>query len=79
MQKTFSVIEKRALKIKNKTLVFPEGEDFRVCEAVQKLLEKTSTHIVVLGRERVLKQMYNHSLNLTFIDPNKDEKRKQNY
>lgn len=64
-----SMIE-RAKPLNNKTIVFPEGEDQRVADAVKMLVENNSCKVVVLGdTEAVRKVMDKTTLSkVNFVD-----------
>lgn len=64
----FAVFEKRAKEIKNKTLVFPEGAEPRVANAVKKLVENGFCKAVVLGDSEELKSIY-RGIEVEILDP----------
>ena len=68
----FEVFEKRAAKIKNKRLVFPEGAEPRVVAAVKKLIEKNMCSAIVLGPRKALEQAYAGTKNVVILDPQED-------
>lgn len=78
-QDVFEPIIKRAKKISGKTIVFPEGEDLRVANAVKKLLVETTIKVVVLGKMEVMKNLYEAHENLTLTDPSVDSEKKKEY
>ena len=64
----FDIFETRAKTIKGKTLVFPEGDEPRVVNAVKKLVKNNICNVVVLGDNDKLNEYYN-GYNVTKIDP----------
>jgi len=60
-QQTFNMdlIEKLKLKAKKnpKRIIFPEGEDRRIIKAVKQMLEDKTTHPILLGSERFIKEL----------------------
>lgn len=75
----FESIINCAKKVKGKTLVFPEGDDFRVVGAVKKLIDETNSHVVVLGDEKRLKELYDSHKNIVIVDPKIDTLQKNEY
>ena len=80
-QNPFDFMIERAKSKSDKTLVFPEGEDLRIVEAVRMLAENKSCKVVVLCKEEEVKQKYNNEVFncVTFIDTSKDSETKSKY
>lgn len=80
-QNPFDSMIERAKSKSDKTLVFPEGEDLRIVEAVRMLAENKSCKVVVLCKEEEVKQKYNNEVFncVTFIDTSKDSETKSKY
>lgn len=69
MSDVFDYLIKRAKKIKNKTIVFPEGDEPRIVGAVNRLVADNMCKAIVLGKVTKLKKMYTPSENISIIDP----------
>lgn len=52
----FSSLIERAKNKKGKKIVFPEGEDQRVIDAVKKLIQEDACNCILLGDEEIIKQ-----------------------
>lgn len=75
----FSSIIQRAKQIKNKTLVFPEGEEPRVVEAVKKFVGETDNFAIVLGSEERLVALYGNHARIKFLNPLSKDERSEKY
>ena len=75
----FDIFEARAKKIKGKMLVFPEGDEPRVKQAVENLIKNKVCNVVVLGDMDKLNSMYADNENLTKIDPKIKTSKQQEY
>ena len=70
---------KEGAKLKNKTVVLPEGEDARVVKAASEIIKEGLAKIVLLGNEAEIKAN-NPDVDLTgvqIIDPLTDTKKQQ--
>ena len=60
-----------------KTIVLPEGNDERILEAAQKVLQENIANIIIIGnKEEVLSKSYNLE-GATIIDPLTSDKREE--
>lgn len=75
----FSPIINRAKQIKNRTLVFPEGEEPRIAEAVKKFVGETDNFAVVLGRLDKLSAIYGDHSRIRMFDPKERNERSEKY
>lgn len=75
----FSPIIEKAKRIKNKTIVFPEGEEPRIAEAVKKFVGETDNFAIVLGREEKLLELYGDHSRIKFLNPEVRDERSEKY
>lgn len=75
----FSLIIERAKQVKNKTLVFPEGEEPRIAEAVKKFVGETDNFAIVLGSEEKLFSLYGDHSRIKFLNPTVIDARSEKY
>ncbi|AYC28780.1 phosphate acetyltransferase [Paenisporosarcina cavernae] len=75
---TFFTEVKEAIRGKNRTIVFPEGEEIRILEAAVRLAQEGIIRPIVLGNEKRIRELAEsngHSLDTVhIIDPNTSEK-----
>lgn len=77
----FNFLIERAKAYSGKTLVFPEGEDSRVAEAVKMLIENKSCKVVVLGKTEEVKKVFDADIfdKIRFIDTTVENEQKNAY
>lgn len=78
MNDLFDVLIERAKTVKNKTLVFPEGEDERIVEAATKIAKDGLAKVVLLGEVKNLDN-FNNEKNITVINPSLETKESELY
>ena len=77
----FNLLIEKAKAFNDKTLVFPEGEDKRVADAVKMLVENNSCKVVVLGKSAEVKAVFDGDIlsKIVFIDTEIESEKKSQY
>ncbi len=78
---TFNLLVERARELNYKTIVFPEGEDKRVAEAVEMLVNNNTCKVVVLGEAVAVENGFSKDVlsKITFIDTTLETEQSEKY
>jgi phosphate acetyltransferase len=77
----FNLLIERAKTLNDKTIVFPEGEDKRVRDAVKMLVQNKTCKVVVLGNSAEVKDEFEKEVlsQITFINTREENDKRKEY